>query len=59
MYGLPATENHTIRSYPLVTIDGGKPTMIGVHEANGVDVTIEDAFLLPHPSFALWKNRQY
>jgi AraC family transcriptional activator of pobA len=45
---LTATENHTIPSYSLVTIDGGKPTMIEVHEANGVDIIIEDAFLLPH-----------
>lgn len=45
---LTAAENHTIKSYPLVTLDGGKPTMIEIHAANGVDVIIEDAFLLPH-----------
>ncbi|MBB5395419.1 helix-turn-helix domain-containing protein [Mucilaginibacter sp. AK015] len=45
---LTATENHTIPSYPLVTIDGGKPAMIVVREANGVDIIIDDAFLLPH-----------
>ncbi|MGY4537817.1 AraC family transcriptional activator of pobA [Mucilaginibacter sp. UYNi724] len=45
---LTAPEKHIITSYPLITIDGGKPTMIEVHEANGVDVIIEDAFLLPH-----------
>jgi AraC family transcriptional activator of pobA len=45
---LAATENHVIPSYPLVTLDGGKPAMIEVHEANGIDVIIEDAFLLPH-----------
>jgi AraC family transcriptional activator of pobA len=45
---LTAPEKHIIPSYPLVTLDGGKPTMIEVHEANGVDVIIEDAFLLPH-----------
>ena len=45
---LTATENHVIPSYRLVTLDGGKPAMIEVHEANGVDVIIEDAFLLPH-----------
>jgi AraC family transcriptional activator of pobA len=45
---LTVPEKYIIPSYPLVTIDGGKPTMIEVHEANGVDVIIEDAFLLPH-----------
>ena len=45
---LTAPEKYTIPSYPLVTIDGHKPTMIEVHEANGRDVIIEDAFLLPH-----------
>jgi AraC family transcriptional activator of pobA len=45
---ITATENHTIPSYSLATIDGRKPAMIEVHEANGVDIIIEDAFLLPH-----------
>jgi AraC family transcriptional activator of pobA len=45
---LAATDNHVIPSYPLVTLDSGKPAMIEVHEANGIDIIIDDAFLLPH-----------
>jgi len=45
---LTAPEKNIISSYPLVTMNGGKPAMIEVHEANGVDIIIEDAFLLPH-----------
>jgi AraC family transcriptional activator of pobA len=45
---LTAPEKNTIPTYPLTLLDSGKPTMIEVHKANGVDVIIEDAFLLPH-----------
>jgi len=41
-------EKSIIPSYPLVALNGDKPTMIAVHEANGIDVTIDPAFLLPH-----------
>jgi AraC family transcriptional activator of pobA len=45
---LTAPEKYIIPSYPLVAIDSGEPAMIVVREANGVDIIIDDAFLLPH-----------
>jgi AraC family transcriptional activator of pobA len=45
---LIAPEKNIISSYPLVTINGGKPAMIEVHEANGVDIIIDPVFLQPH-----------
>jgi AraC family transcriptional activator of pobA len=45
---LTAPEKNVITSYPLVTLNGGKPAMIEVHEANGVDIIIDPVFLQPH-----------
>jgi AraC family transcriptional activator of pobA len=45
---LTAPEKNIIPSYPLVTINGGTPAMIEVHEANGVDIIIDPVFLQPH-----------
>jgi AraC family transcriptional activator of pobA len=45
---LTSPEKSIIHGYPLTSLLSGKPAMIEVHEANGIDIIIEPAFLMPH-----------
>jgi AraC family transcriptional activator of pobA len=48
MSTLTAPEKNVIPNYPLLKNDGDGVMMIDVREANGIDIVIDPAFLLPH-----------